>query len=112
MEDILDLGDEETVVERPLPSFQNLLQSRRFIVWSIIGFLQAVGLISGILILVYGSYDIRVKFQLWRICFLITCLPFTWLLANLLVHIIIKIVEKLMMTVLNALYFAYAVRVS
>ena len=83
---------------------------KKFWIWLGIGIVQAIATITGVCILIWGPKALTTDFQVWRICFFIALAPATWILANFVTYLLIKLVEKTMMTVLNALYFAYAVR--
>jgi hypothetical protein len=52
------------------------------------------------------------KVQYWRICFFLAGLPLIWYTGDFVTIVIVWAVERSMFTVKNALYFAYAVRVS
>ena len=82
----------------------------RFWAWACIIILQITGLTLGICTLVYQPPGITWDFQIWRICFLVVLLPFTWLFGDLFCWLVIKFVEKAMFTIPNALYFAYATK--
>lgn len=87
-----------------------LIRTRKFRVWFMIAVGQLVAILIGTMILVYGDRSVKQDFQLWRWFYLIALLPAGWVLANLLTLLFIVLVEKTMMTVVNALYFAYALR--
>ena len=88
----------------------SLIRTRKFKVWFIIAVVQLIAIVIGTMILVYGDRSVKQDFQLWRWFYLIALLPAGWVLANLLTLLLIVLVEKTMMTVVNALYFAYALR--
>ncbi|KAI8111519.1 hypothetical protein M9435_004019 [Picochlorum sp. BPE23] len=96
----------EAASKRALP----LIKTRKFKVWFMIAVGQLIAILIGTMILVYGDRSVKQTFQLWRWFYLIALLPAGWLLANLLTLLLIVLVEKTMMTVVNALYFAYALR--
>jgi len=78
--------------------------------WGVISVLQITALVLGICTLVYQPPGITWDFQIWRVCFLIVLLPFTWLFGDIFCWLVIKFVEKAMFTIPNALYFAYATK--
>ena len=84
------------------------LKSKRFISWSIIGFIQINAVVLGICNLLYAPYQLVWDFQVWRICFLVALLPFTWIFGDFFVWLVIKFVEKFLFTFPNCLYFTYA----
>ena len=63
-----------------------------------------------------SSYDCTLqssrKFSSMEAVFLFALLPYCWILGTFFTWLVIKSVEKLLFTHPNALYFAYAVRVS
>lgn len=69
-------------------------------------------IIGGVLYLVYGSDKMINNLQIWRLCFFIGGLPFVWWIGTAVTMAAVWCVEKSMFRVQNALYFAYAVRVS
>lgn len=51
-------------------------------------------------------------FRLWPYCIFLALLPAIWFAGQLIAVLVIWMVEKFMFTVKNALFFAYAIRVS
>jgi len=60
----------------------------------------------------FGSSSLNTKWQSWRLCFFLAGLPIIWWIGDGVARLIVVGVEKSMFTYTNALYFAYAVRVS
>jgi len=68
--------------------------------------------LCGVLYLVYGSDKMIKNLQIWRLCFFIAGLPVIWWVGEGLTLLAVWFVERSMFTVRNALYYAYATRVS
>jgi hypothetical protein len=68
---------------------------------------------AGVLYLVYGSDQMVSNLQIWRMCFFIAGLPVIWWIGEGVTLGSVWIVERSkLFKMQNALYFAYAVRVS
>lgn len=108
--DLLSEPEDLNLNELRVSSKRESKFGKKFWIWSAIGVVQAIATIVGVCILIWGPKALTTDFQVWRVCFFIALAPLTWILANFVTYLLIKLVEKTMMTVLNALYFAYAVR--
>jgi hypothetical protein len=60
----------------------------------------------------YGSDQMLNDLQIWRLSFFLAGLPIIWWVGDLATRGVVWAVERSMFRVQNALYFAYAVRVS
>lgn len=102
----------------PRPSFRErfharmmtAMHSKKFWSWVVIGIVQINAVVLGVCNLVYQPPGLTWEFQVWRICFLVALLPFTWIFGDIFCWLTIKLVEKCLFTVPNALYFAYATK--
>jgi hypothetical protein len=66
--------------------------------------------LGGALYLVYGGDAMIKDVQAWRLCFFLAGLPVIWLLAGAATRALVWAVERSMLRVRNALYWAYAAR--
>jgi len=68
---------------------------------------------AGVLYLVYGSHQMVSNLQIWRMCFFIAGLPVIWWICEAVTLGSVWLVERSkLFKMQNALYFAYAARVS
>ena len=108
---IMQLGSEFDV-EDTLGPKRPFYKRRLF--WSL--FFVSIWVISfvaaGVSLLVFKENVTTSGFQAWRLCFFLAGLPVIWYIGEFVTLSIVFAVEKSMFTVKNALYFAYAVRVS
>lgn len=88
----------------------SILRSPKIWTWIIIGIVQLTAFVLGVCTLVYQPPDLTWQFQSWRVSFLVSLLPFTWIFGDIFCWLFIKFVENCMFTVPNALYFAYATK--
>ncbi len=89
---------------------KQIIRSKKFWTWFAIGVVQINAVALGVCNLVYQPPGLTWDFQVWRICFLVALLPFTWIFGDIFCFLTIKFVEKCLFTVPNALYFAYATK--
>jgi len=105
------LGEADRLVDVDVsPSSGSYFRSRAFKVWVCVVFAQIAFAIVGVLILLYAPYAITQEVQLWRRFFLVALLPVAWVLAQVLTWLEVWMVEKTMMSVPYALYYAYSCR--
>jgi len=105
------LGEADRLVDVDVsPSSGSYFRSRAFKVWVCVVFAQIAFAIVGVLILLYAPYAITQEVQLWRWFFLVALLPVAWVLAQVLTWLEVWMVEKTMMSVPYALYYAYSCR--
>jgi hypothetical protein len=101
--------DLEMPVTKPKRPFY---RRRQFWVFAIMLSWTLAFVTAGVCLLVFKSVDDTTKLQAWRMCFFAAGLPVIWYIGDIVTHLIVWAVERSMFTVKNALYFAYAVRVS
>ena len=78
-------------------------------VWTLITFVQLLLIAAGTSHLILGN-GLNAGFQVWRLCYFFAFLPYTWVLGTFLTWLLIKFVEKFLLTYPNVLYFTYAIR--
>ncbi|WPT15326.1 Mechanosensitive ion channel protein 4 [Picochlorum sp. SENEW3] len=77
--------------------------------WTLITIGQLLLIAAGTAHMVLGN-GANAGFQVWRLCYFFAFLPYTWVFGTFLTWLLIRSVEKFLLTYPNVLYFTYAIR--